>query len=135
MDIKVYAKVTALNLLLLVAGASLYPSAVYTRTAFTQVVHAQSKEKDKPLAKPEAPALDPNAEYVSPSISLGGPVVTNTLLANKIACDKFQVGGFDLLRMNDAFLNRLIQKGQLTVPEAEAIVAAGKADRPLRIKP
>ena len=60
-------------------------------------VHAQTK--DVPGTKveraPSSPALDPNAEYVSPGVSLGGPVVTNTLLANRIACDRLQVNGFE----------------------------------------
>ena len=58
-------------------------------------MNTQPKSKQTPA--PVLPKLDPNVDYVSPAISMGGPVVTNTFLANRIACDRFEVNGFEPL--------------------------------------
>jgi hypothetical protein len=68
-------------------------------------------------------------------MSLGGPVVTNTLLASRLACDRLQVNGFEPLRLNDAILSALEKKGLLTKADIQDIVDTGKAQHPLRIKP
>jgi hypothetical protein len=86
MDLKTYLKVSAINLIFLLLGLLL---GIGLRTE-TPAVHAQAKQaqttdsvstRDGVSTKV---TLDPNAEYVSPGVSLGGPVVTNTLLANRI---------------------------------------------------
>jgi hypothetical protein len=132
MDAKTYLKISAINLLFLLIGLILG----VTIMDHSGLVHAQDKGA---AAKAEAPSVkppeDPNVEYVIPGVSLGGPVVTNTLLANRVACDRLQVNGFDVLKLNDAILNLLARKGVASPTDVQAIVQAGKADRPIRIKP
>jgi hypothetical protein len=133
MDAKTYLKISAINLVFLLVG-------ILLGIAFTTGlvgVHAQSK--DTPTTKMEKgtsqpPALDPNAEYVTPGVTLGGPVLTNTLLANTLACDRLQVNSFDLLKVNDAILKLLAKMGA-SPADIQQVVQSGRADRPLRIKP
>jgi hypothetical protein len=144
MDLKTYLKVSIINLLFLLLGLALGIAITTEVTA----VHAQTKQaqatdgaqiSDSPTTKvtraPQNPPLDPNAEYVSPGVSLGGPVVTNTFLASRIACDRLQVNGFDPLRLDDALLSALARKGIFSAAEIQSIIDSGKAEHPLRIKP
>lgn len=133
MDAKTYLKISAINLVFLSAG-------ILIGVAFTTGlvgVHAQTK--DTPATKmekgiPQSAALDPNAEYVTPGVTLGGPVVTNTLLANTLACDRLQVNGYDVLKLNDAILKLLTRMG-VSATEIQQVIQSGKAEKPLRIKP
>lgn len=145
MDIRTYTKVTVLNLILVAAGALIAPVIAHTGR-FLTVVHAQvigggvvvggGTSIGGGTTKPPAPPpLDPNADYVTPGVSLGGPVVTNTLLANRIASDRLEVNGFEPLRLNDAILSLLVKKGYVTPADVQAVVEQGKSPRPLRIKP
>jgi hypothetical protein len=45
------------------------------------------------------------------------------------------VNGFEPLRISDAILSALVKKGYLEQAEVKAIIEAGKADHPLRVKP
>ena len=137
MDAKTYLKVNAANFAFLIAGTLLQPAIVNTQSLF-KVVHAQTKDEHPPAKvepAPVIPKLDPNVDYVTPVISMGGPVVTNTFLASRIACDRLEVNGFEPLKLNDAILAALARKGLINSADIDAIVAAGKATRPLRIKP
>lgn len=133
MDTKTYLKISAMNLAFLLLGLVIGILVMSSTTG----VHAQTKDSAtiKVDRAPISPPLDPNAEYVTPGVGLGGPVVTNTLLANRIACDRLQVNGFEPLKLNDAVLSLLIRKGIVTPEEVTAVVNAGKAEHPLRIKP
>jgi len=144
MDAKTYLKISAINLVFLLAGTLIGIAFMAGMSAVhAQTTQAQTKEstptRDSATVKvdraPTTPALDPDVEYVTPGVGLGGPVVTNMLLANRIACDRIQVNGFDLLKFNDALLNFLARKGIASPIDIQIIVQAGKADRPLRIKP
>jgi hypothetical protein len=99
-------------------------------------VHAQTKDSaTTKVERAPVPALDPNAEYVTPVMSMGGPVVTNILLANRIACDRLQVNGYDLLQLNDAILKLLERQHVASTADLQAVVQAGKVEHPLRSKP
>ena len=139
MDLKTYVKISALNLLFLLTGLVLgiaFGRGVIAVHAQTKDAQAQVKEsvplKVEPSVRIER---DPNAEYVTAAISLGGPVVTNTLLANKIASDSLQVNGYEPLRLNDAILSALVKKGVFTQADVRSIVEAGKAEHALRVRP
>lgn len=137
MDVKNYFKVSSINLAFLVLGAMIGPVVVNSGRSLLGTVHAQSKGAEQSAAKvdrPPAPADDPDVEYVTPGVSLGGPVLTNTILAHQIACDRLQVNGFDLLKLQDAMLAALVSKRVIDSAEMQAIAKAGKAERPLRLR-
>lgn len=136
MDAKTYVKISAINLIFLLFG-------IMIGVAFTTElsgVHAQTKQAQTVDSSPTRDVasvkvtLDPNAEYVLPAVTLGGPVVTNTILANRVACDRLQVNGYDVLQLNDAIL-KLLEKQGATQADLRAVIQAGKAEHALRIKP
>ena len=70
------------------------PPPIVHSDSWLKIVHAQNKggaaekaEKAEPSPPKSEPAEDPNVEYVTPGIGMGGPVATNLLLSNRIACD------------------------------------------------
>lgn len=137
MDAKTYLKISSINLLFLSLGVvlgmiiTLQVSSVHAQaTKATATESNGTKDSASVRVTP-----DPNAEYVTPAVTIGGPAVTNTLLANTLACDRLQVNGFEPLRLNDAILGALVKKNVLTQADVQAIVVAGKAEHPLRIKP
>lgn len=140
MDAKTYLKVSIINLAFLVVGI-LIGVGIVGGLMFLQVVHAQNTKANPTEGVPtsDVPSIkvtrDPNAEYVTPAVGLGGPVVTNTLLANRIACDRLQVGDFDILKIDDAILSLLQRKGFVNESEIRTVIANGKAEHPLRINP
>jgi hypothetical protein len=145
MDLKTYLKVSGINCLFLVSGLLLGPVAVNSSHYLLRAVHAQAPGASSPTpsasptkaqSKPEpepAKAEDTSVEYVSPSISTG-TAGFNTLLSNRIACDSIQAGGFDLLKLQNAILLMLYQKGILKQGEIDSIASSGKPSRLLRIK-
>jgi hypothetical protein len=132
MDAKTYLKISAINLLFLLIGIILGVTIV----KYSGPVYAQDKGSAAKAGSPTGkPPEDPNAEYLSPSVTLSSPVVANVFLANRIACDRLQVNSFDLLKLNDAMLSLLVKHGIASPAEVQDIVQAGKADRPLRLRP
>jgi hypothetical protein len=125
MDAKTYFKVSGINMAFLLAGLLIWPAAVNSRRYILGVVHAQTKE----------PALDPNVDYVTQSTGASGPFVTSMILTNRIACDRLEVNGFEVLKLNDAILSLLKTKGIASDADIQRIVNLGKAERPLRLKP
>ncbi len=93
-------------------------------------VHAQDSGK---AAAKAGPPDDPSFEYVSPSISTN-TAAFNTVLANRIACDRLMVNGYEPLKLNDAILAILQSKGILNAMDVQQIIRTGKADKPLRVK-
>jgi hypothetical protein len=132
LDSKTYIKVSVLNLVFLLIGMVLGGSIVIAM-AYSQIVHAQ----DRPNAKldPKPSPSDEGFEDVIPALGLGGPVATNTLIANRIACDNLQVGSYDVLKIENSLLQLLQKKGILTTAEAQIVVTQGRAERPIRIRP
>jgi hypothetical protein len=132
MDAKTYLKISAINLLFLLIGVILG----VTTVKYSGPVYAQDKSSAaKAGSATGKPPEDPNAEYVGPALTLSSPVVTNVFLANRIACDRLQVNSFDVMKLNDAILNLLVKHGIASPADIQDIVQAGKADRPLRLRP
>ena len=127
-----YTIASAINLAILTIGIAIgvFISPHFTKTASA----AQSASPPPASTQAPKPPDNPNVDYVSPGVTLGGPVATNILLANRIACDSLQVNGFETLKLYDAILNLLARKGIATPADIEQVVAAGKAEKPLRLR-
>jgi hypothetical protein len=130
-----YTVASAINLAILIVGVfiGVIIGPHLSGTASANVNQAQSGQEPSPL--PLKPAEDPNVDYVTPGISMGGPVVTSVFLSNRIACDRLEVNGFEPLRISDGIMSLLVQKGIASQGDINKIVASGKAVRPLRIRP
>jgi hypothetical protein len=133
-DAKTYLKISGVNFAFLVAGALIGPLVVNSASV---IVHAQDSGKAATKAEakeaPRAAADDPNFEYVTPSISTS-TAAFNTVLANRVACDRLTVNGYEPLKLNDAMLAALQSKGILNAMDVQQIVRNGKAEKPLRVK-
>jgi hypothetical protein len=136
MDLRTYAKASAINLAFLLAGALIGPVVTHPHNLFQGVVHAQAPTKDgpnKPLAKVEPQAPPDNAEYVSPGITTGVAAFYQ-VLAHQAAFDQVMVQGIDLLKLQENTLNLLRTRG---IPNAELqkVVDDSRVPKPLKIKP
>jgi hypothetical protein len=82
-------------------------------------------------AQSQAPASE--FEDITPIMTVGSAGI-GTLLANRIAADTVMVNGYDVLKLDQGIL-QLIQRKTLTQnSELDAVVAAAKVSRLLRIK-
>jgi len=134
-----YTVASAINLAILIVGIALGVVAAphFSGTAKANAIQAQSPSKpppSPPIQLPNIHTQDASVDYVTPAITLGGPVVTNTLLANRIACDRLEVNGFEPLRISDAMLSLLVSKGIITSAEVNDVISKGKAPKPLRLR-
>jgi len=94
-------------------------------------VHAQGT-KDVATTKVER-TLDPNFEYVTPTIT-AGVAGFNQVLAHQIAADQLMIQGIDILRLDENILNLLRAKG-VSLAETQKAVDEAKVAKPLRLRP
>jgi|ERR1035438_6964868 hypothetical protein len=138
MDIKIYFKVTLINLVLLGIGTLLEPIVVKSSYIFRTVPAQDAKTPNAPEKKAEAPKPasdcdDVHFECVSPGITTG-TAGFGIVLAHRIASDELMVNGYDPLKLDDAILSALQRKGVFNSYEVMSIVNAAKVERPLRFK-
>lgn len=138
MQINMYVKASAINLLFLAAGILIGPSVTRTENLFVRSVQAQSKKGIEVPAKadpaPSTPKECEGFECVSPSIS-SGTAAFHTLIAHRIASDRLMVNGYEPLKLTDGIIGVLVSKNILTSADAQRIIAGAKADKPLRLQP
>jgi hypothetical protein len=133
-----YTVASAINLAILIVGVFIGVAIAphLSGTASAGAFQAPSAPPaQSPTPQTAKPVEDPNVDYVTPGISMGGPVVTNLFLANRIACDRLEVNGFEPLKISDGIMSLLINKGIASPADVNQIVASGKAVRPLRLRP
>ncbi len=140
MDTRAYLKVSAINLSFLMVGILIGPPIVNAgRSIFGGVAHAQAK--DTPAAKidlaksaAQESCDESHFECVTVGIS-SGSAAFGTILANRMASDQLMVNGFDPLKLHDATLKALQEKGILKAADVRVIVDAGRVAKPLRLRP
>jgi len=137
MDAKTYLKVSAVNLLFLVAGTLVGPVAVKSFDLF-RVVHAQSENGVKGAAAkadaPKPPNCDENKyECVSPGMTIGAGGFYQ-VLAHQVAADQVLNQGIDLLKLHENTLNLLRSKNIASPAEIQKVVDDAKVARPLRLR-
>ena len=134
MDIKNYSKATGLNMLMLAIGALLGPIVVHSDKIFNSTVHAQNSQKGAATKNdPPVAALDPNIEYIEPSLSTGAALF-GTVLAHRVACDLVIANDIDILKLHEGELNLLVSRGYIKAFEARQLIANSKVSKPLRVR-
>ncbi len=141
--LKIYLKVTFINMILIGVGALLAPMALRS-WSIVHVVHAQNPTTSSQPSQPQVgknesqqkaipPCDETRFECVSPAITTGAAGF-GIVLANKIGCDQLQVNGYDTLKLDNALLSALLRKGLLTSFDVSEIANSGKVEKPLRMK-
>jgi hypothetical protein len=134
MNAKEYLKISAINLLFLVAGMVIGVSFI-SRSAG---VYAQSKVQATDGSQVHESTQtkvgrNPDADYVVPATILPSPVFANQIISSHVACDRIEVNGYDIMQLNDATL-KLLRKLGASDADIKSVVQLGRVQRPLRVK-
>lgn len=139
MTINDYLKATALNVILVLAGAVIWPGITESGRFWSWSVYAQNVAPPRVPAKVDPPAAipppkDPAYEYIQPTISAGAALF-GTVLAHQIATDGVYASDYNLLKLHENTLALLVSKGIAKTYEVNQLVAASRSNKPLRAEP